>query len=85
MVWNKKKLLVNKVVADAMEYLTQRKEAQGRCFSISFQSLRVGDGAVSWVKPQRNTVKVTVDAAIFKDQDAVGIGLIARDYTGMIV
>lgn len=81
LVRNKKKSPFNRVVAASIEYLTQWKEAQGRGYSVSLQQLLDGDGTSSWVKPQRNTIKVTVDATIFKDREAFGIGLVARDYT----
>ncbi|KAL8154952.1 hypothetical protein AgCh_000354 [Apium graveolens] len=37
------------------------------------------------VKPQQNEVKITADAAIFEDQEASGIGLIARDHYGRLL
>lgn len=77
--------MVNKVVATAKEYLTQWTQAQGRNFITPLQPLLEGDGAVSWVKPKQNSVKVTVDAATFKDQEACGICLIVRDDSGSIL
>lgn len=34
---------------------------------------------MKWVVPQRETIKVNVDATIFEDQGAIGFGMIARD------
>lgn len=67
LVWNKKVSMVNKVVAAAKEYLTQWKQAQGRVYTAPVQPIFDGDGAISWAKPQRNSVKVSVDAAMFKN------------------
>lgn len=44
-----------------------------------------GDGASSWVKLQTDTVKVTVDATIFKDREEFGLGLVARDSNGGLI
>ena len=43
-------------------------------------SLEEGDGASSWVKPQIDTTKISVDAAIFKDREEFGFGMVARDH-----
>ncbi|XP_074322710.1 uncharacterized protein LOC141659683 [Apium graveolens] len=76
-VWNRKATSVNRVV--------QLKAAQVMSTSALLQPGYVGDGAVIWVKPQRDTIKVTVDAAVFEDREEVAIGLVARDYTGDLV
>ncbi|XP_074377605.1 uncharacterized protein LOC141719122 [Apium graveolens] len=44
-----------------------------------------GDGASTWIKPHTNTVKVSVDAAIFQERQETGVGLIARDSTGSLL
>lgn len=85
LVWNKKVSMVNKVVALSKEYLTQWKEAQSRTTTALLQPMFEGDGAQVWVKPQGNTVKITVDAAMFEDLNTYGIGLIARDSTGELI
>lgn len=54
MVWNKKASTVNRVVAMAREYLTQWKTAQVRSTTVLLQPMADGDGAMTWVKPQRN-------------------------------
>lgn len=43
------------------------------------------DGVVNWIKPQEDTIKVTVDAALFEDKSAYGFGFTARDSTGKLV
>lgn len=85
LVWNKRLSVPNKIVANAKEYLIQWTQAQGRNFVTPLQPLLEGDGAVTWVKPNQNSVKVTVDAAIFAEQATFGIGLIARDGSGILV
>lgn len=44
-----------------------------------------GEGAFTWVKPQDLTIKVTVDASTFSEQNAFGIGIVARDHTGALI
>lgn len=84
-VWNNKASLVNNVVATSKEFLTQWTAAQGRSTKARLQPMADGDGADIWVKPQLNTVKITVDAANFDEQNAYGIGLIAWDCTGALL
>lgn len=82
LVWNGKRWTSMRIVAKAWEFLSQWKEAQNRNFKVPIQPLVTGDGAVYWAKPRQNTVKITVDAAVFTDQGASGIGVIARDHAG---
>ncbi|XP_074348884.1 uncharacterized protein LOC141687487 [Apium graveolens] len=42
-------------------------------------------GTHSWVKQQDTTIKVTIDAAIFSDHNAFGIGTVARNSTGVLI
>ncbi|KAI9169470.1 hypothetical protein LWI28_012764 [Acer negundo] len=51
---------------------------------VSGKSLN-GVGAVSWQLPVEGTYKVNSDAAIDKDRQAVGIGLVIRDHQGMVL
>lgn len=84
-VWTQKPSTVNRVVAAAKQYLTQWTLAQSRSSTALLQPQYDGDGASFWVKPQPNTVKVSVDAAIFKEREEVGFGLVARDSDGMLI
>ncbi|KAL8094911.1 hypothetical protein AgCh_036428 [Apium graveolens] len=81
-VWNKKISSSERIVADTTDYLSQWKMAQNRFYTVPLQPSVHGDGAEKWVKPQQHTVKITVDAAIFEEIPATGMGLIARDHTG---
>ncbi|XP_074347538.1 uncharacterized protein LOC141686399 [Apium graveolens] len=85
LVWNQKYTRVTRIVAEAKQHLTQWNFAQNRLSWASLQLSVEGDGAVVWVRPVTNTVKVSVDAAVFEDRDAVGFGLIARDSDGMLI
>ncbi|XP_074339883.1 uncharacterized protein LOC141677734 [Apium graveolens] len=69
LVWNKKFSTVNKVVASAKKNLTQWILAQSISSHTLLQPHAKGDGSMFWVKPQPNTVKVSVDAAIFEDRE----------------
>ncbi|XP_074351398.1 uncharacterized protein LOC141690503 [Apium graveolens] len=84
-VCNKKSSTVNRVVAETKQYLTQWKLAQSRSTNALLQPQADGDGIVVWVKPQPDTVKVTVDAAIFENRDEIGFGVVARDSTGALI
>ncbi|XP_074322735.1 uncharacterized protein LOC141659705 [Apium graveolens] len=71
LIWNQKSTSALKTVAAARQYLAQWKATQSRQFVTPLQPLLEGDGACTWVKPQPNKVKVSVDAAIFKDHPGV--------------
>lgn len=85
LVWNQKYSTVNKVVAAAKQYLTQWTVTQNRSYVVYLQPQVNGYGASSWVKPQPNKVKVSVDAAIFETREKTGLGLVARDSEGEII
>ncbi|XP_074347377.1 uncharacterized protein LOC141686227 [Apium graveolens] len=85
LVWNQRHASVNKTVAAAKQLLSQWSLAQNRSTSALLQPALEGDEACIWVNPQQNTVKVTVDAAVFEDKDAMGFGLITRDSDGALI
>ncbi|XP_074363934.1 uncharacterized protein LOC141704624 [Apium graveolens] len=70
-VWRNVNSSVNVVVSSALQYLMQWKNAQSRDYKAVSQSIREGDGAVFWVKPQGETIK--------------GVGIVARDSAGELV
>lgn len=84
-VWNHKRSQVNKIVAAAKQYLVQWRCAQDRVIYIQPSSMQEGDGAFSWVVPQENIIKITVDAAVFEDQSAYGLCLVARNSDGQLL
>lgn len=50
-----------------------------------FKTTVEGDGAEVWVKPQKDVIKITVDAATFEEFSAFGVGMLARDHTREVV
>ena len=84
-VWNQRHTKVTKTVADARQYLIQWKITQTGSYVTPLQPLVEGDGALVWVKPQPNKIKVSVDAAVFDDRGGVGFGLVARDSDGQLI
>ncbi|XP_074351999.1 uncharacterized protein LOC141691158 [Apium graveolens] len=42
-------------------------------------------GKEQWKIPDRDTIKINVDAAIFKNENRFGHGFSARDYTGKLI
>ncbi|KAL8133319.1 hypothetical protein AgCh_008687 [Apium graveolens] len=43
------------------------------------------DGAITWVNPKGNSIKVTVDVALFAVRREYGLGMVARDSDGFSV
>ncbi|KAL8125340.1 hypothetical protein AgCh_012870 [Apium graveolens] len=68
-----------------VNYNINRKAAQDWLYYVPLQPNIEGDGASTWIKPHTNTVKVSVDAAIFQERQETGVGLIARDSTGSLL
>ncbi|KAL8115695.1 hypothetical protein AgCh_022262 [Apium graveolens] len=52
---------------------------------LVFPTLLEGDGASVWVKPDGSTVKISVDAATFRESTTSGIGMVARDSSGPLI
>ncbi|XP_074327679.1 uncharacterized protein LOC141665589 [Apium graveolens] len=84
-VWNNKISSVNGVLSSAVSYLTQWKSTQSRFFEALPQAGCAEDGAMSWVKPHEDSVKINVDAALFREHDLFGSGLVARDSNGGLI
>ncbi|XP_074362415.1 uncharacterized protein LOC141702685 [Apium graveolens] len=84
-VWRNIRARVNTVVSSAMQYLLQWKNAQSKSFFPVTQSYKEGDGATLWVKPQGETIKVSVDATCFTEFSAFGIGVVARKSDGELI
>ncbi|KAL8097023.1 uncharacterized protein LOC141684882 [Apium graveolens] len=84
-VWNQRMARIDAVVSSAAQYLKQWKEAQGRSSILPSQPFVASDGVSLWVKPQEDTIKVSVDAAVFSDFSAFGIGMVARNSSGHLV
>ncbi|XP_074322967.1 uncharacterized protein LOC141659927 [Apium graveolens] len=56
-VWNQKKSDVNFAVYSTREYLAEWKSAQVFSTKTLYQDIENGDGATSWVKPEKDKVK----------------------------
>lgn len=87
-IWNRRNKWVWSRIADsvfgitsaAMNLLVNWKTTQrerNRCSSLPVKS-----GVQRWQVPQRNWVKINIDAAVFMDLRAIGIGGIVRDERG---
>lgn len=84
-VWNKKVTRLYVIIANAKQYLEQWRYAQSKFSYSLFPQAVEGDGGVSWVRPQELTIKVSVDASIFREFNVSGIGLVARDSKGEMI
>lgn len=84
-VWQWKSSQVNSVYVSTMQHFEQWKQAQVED-NIDLSPLgNERDGASHWVTPQIDIIKVSVDAAIFEEHYAAGIGIIARNLDGEMV
>lgn len=84
-MWNQKHPQANIVVSSAKNYLVQWKQAQISSSKTLFPSLLEGDGAVCWVKPQVDKIKVSVDASVFAERNSFGLGMLVRDHNGELI
>lgn len=69
-----------KIVAKFWEYLSH-----WRIPKAPLQPPVMGDGAIYWVKPRQNEVKITVVAMIFEDKKVLGMKLIVRDHKSHLI
>lgn len=84
-VWNQKRYEVNVVVFTTKQYLAECSKAQVNSTKALYRDINQGDVTISWVKPRKDEVKITVDAAIFTEYSKYGIGLLARDDKGEVL
>lgn len=84
-VWKNRTAFVKGVVIFAKSYLDQWTIAQDNTWVVPLQNLIRGDGAKKWVKHQWNSIKVNVDASIFREQARYGFGVVACDFEGTVV
>lgn len=85
LVWNKKYTRLNVVIAKAKQFLLQWNLAQKEKPQSRFPYFVEGDGQNLWVVPQVDYMKISVDAAIFTEYNASGMGLIVRDDKGELI
>ena len=67
------------------QYLAEWKHAQPFSSQALYQVVELGDGADKWVKPLNDEVKITVDAAMFAEEAAYGVGMLARNSSGEVL
>ncbi|XP_074352290.1 uncharacterized protein LOC141691450 [Apium graveolens] len=85
LVWHNKRWTILRIVAKVWEYLSQWNAAQNRGYSVPLIPTVEGDEATTWVKPQHDTVKITVDASIFQNLGMAGAGIVARNHDGHLI
>lgn len=83
-MWQQKVPQVNTVCFSTMQYFVQWKDAQVSSNIALFPNMHEKDGVSHWVRPQVDTIKVSVDAAIFEDLSAAGFGFVARNSEGVL-
>ncbi|KAK1360378.1 hypothetical protein POM88_044852 [Heracleum sosnowskyi] len=83
-VWHDTYLHVEEVVRTTHFTLDQWLEAQAKKFVPFVGGLHVMDDKELWTKPEWQTIKINVDAALFSDENRFGYGFIARDHTDCI-
>uniref|UniRef100_A0A803NHM6 Reverse transcriptase zinc-binding domain-containing protein n=1 Tax=Cannabis sativa TaxID=3483 RepID=A0A803NHM6_CANSA len=71
--------------ASAVSFLDQWRHAQNTPIETSWSSLQHHDGNEHWVKPQYNSIKINVDAALFEDHNRFGMSLVVCDHNGFLL
>ncbi|XP_074346913.1 uncharacterized protein LOC141685724 [Apium graveolens] len=85
LIWNRKYTRVNVVLANAKQGLLQWILAQKKVVQPHFSHSVEGDGSELWVAPQMDHMKISVDAAIFPEHNAYGVGFVVRNDRGELV
>ncbi|XP_074377351.1 uncharacterized protein LOC141718876 [Apium graveolens] len=81
-VWNKKFISTCVIIARAKQYLEQWSYAQRQVSYSIFPQAVEGGGCSSWVRPQELEIKISIDAIIFLEFTASGLGLVVRGSNG---
>ncbi|KAM6583555.1 hypothetical protein CsatB_010557 [Cannabis sativa] len=84
-VWQGKSFNISAIIVSAKSYLDQWKHAQKTQIESLWSTLQDYDGMERWVKPQENSIKINVDAAIFERQNQFGCALVVRDHNGLLI
>ncbi|XP_060974252.1 uncharacterized protein LOC133039383 [Cannabis sativa] len=84
-VWQGKPINISAIVASAKSYLDQWQNAQKTQIESSWSELQDCDGTERWIKPQNNSIKINVDAAIFEGQNRFGGAIVIRDHNGFLI
>ncbi|XP_062103683.1 uncharacterized protein LOC133814782 [Humulus lupulus] len=84
-VWQQRTSSVEYIVKSARIYLDQWLKAQDNNFFLSLGPTYPGDGLELWTKPDVNSVKINIDAAIFTNEFKLGLGAVVRDHQGVVL
>uniref|UniRef100_A0A803QR46 Uncharacterized protein n=1 Tax=Cannabis sativa TaxID=3483 RepID=A0A803QR46_CANSA len=85
LVWDKKASSPSQVVSSSWTTLDHWIKAQDKMSLLSPSMLDVGNNFEHWTKPTDNTIKITVDGAIFEVENAYGYGIVACDSEGSVI
>ncbi|XP_060962284.1 uncharacterized protein LOC115695594 [Cannabis sativa] len=80
LVWNNKALSVERVVNFAITYLDSWKNAQLESRGVLPIFGPNTFGCEQWAKPCFGEIKVNCDAAVFEDDNILGLGWISQDH-----
>ncbi|KAM6557738.1 hypothetical protein CsatB_004757 [Cannabis sativa] len=84
-VWQGKPFIISTIIVSAKGYLDQWKFAQKTQIESFWSNLQDCDGMERWIKPQGNSIKINVDAAIFERQNRFGSAMVVRDNNGLLI
>ncbi|KAM6547915.1 hypothetical protein CsatB_019591 [Cannabis sativa] len=83
--WKNNEFNPGDAVVFANFYLDQWKNATKSNMDASWSKYQTGDGREHWTPPNVNSIKINMDATLFKGSRSYGIGLVARDYNVMLI
>ena len=81
-VWGRQALPSEVAVRTAFEFYNEWKLARVNQQDRSVSTIA---GLVCWVQPPIGRLKLNIDVAMLKDPTAVGVGMVLRDYDGLLV
>lgn len=84
-VWNGKGASTNAAVSLVFSTIHQWDRAQDRNFNSLAAFVTEEDGAVKWMRPEGEMIKVNVDAAIFEETGRYSYVCVARNSAGSVV
>ncbi|KAL8118816.1 hypothetical protein AgCh_016347 [Apium graveolens] len=84
-VWNQKGIESSSVVVSASLYFNQGKSAQDKSFDNYLGFMTLADGKEHWECPNKGTVKINTNAALFEDSSRYSVSMVARNHSGELV
>lgn len=76
---------IDEVIRNTHFILDQWLEAQAKNFTPLIVNVYAMDDKELWTKPDQQTIKINVNAALFNNENMYGYALVARDHTGRLV